>query len=176
MKFLLSGLLMITCLTVFGQVEKKTTFGFKGGLNQSYINGSMINGDKSGYTGLELYTGFFADTRLSEKWHIENEILFSYTDSYHFVETPLHLKYEISPKINVFFGPKLDFLIGNTSDYNNEISKFYSISGEIGTQFKINKRFFIELRYSKSFTKQFDIIDFNNGKRNTLRLGLGINF
>jgi len=176
MKNLLLSFLLLNCLIIFGQTEKKTVFGFKGGLNQSYIDGTMLSGKKSGYSGLELYAGFFADTKLNDKWRIENELLFSYTDSYHFIEIPLHLKYEIAPKLNIFFGPKFDFLIGNTSDYNGEISKFYGVSGEIGTQFKFNKIFFLELRYSKSFTKQFDIFDFKNGKRNTLRFGVGINF
>ncbi len=52
------------------------------------------------------------------------------------------------------------------------------MSAEIGFQYKINKKYFTEIRYAKGVTGHFD--DLNNdlldGKRNTLRLGLGINF
>lgn len=163
-------------VNVIEPTEKKTRFGFKGGLNKTDIRGIMADGNKSGFTGTELYGSFFADTQLSKKWNIENEILFSYTDSYHFAEIPIHLKYKLSSKFNVLFGPKLDFLIGNVSDYGSDISKYYGVSFEVGSQFKINKSFFVEFRYSKSFTKQFDYFDFYDGKRNTLRIGIGTYF
>ena len=156
--------------------EKKTRFGFKGGLNKTNIRGIMADGNKSGYTGIELYGSFFADTKLSKKWNMENEILFSYTESYHFAEIPVHLKYKLSSRFNILFGPKLDFLIGNVSDYGSDISKYYGVSFEVGSQFKIDKSFFVEFRYSKSFTKQFDFLDFYDGKRNTLRIGVGTYF
>lgn len=156
--------------------QKKTTFGFKAGVNSGLIIGTMLNGEESYFSEVDLYASFFVDTQLNEKWNLENEILFSYTGWYHFAEIPVHLKYKFSPKFNILFGPKLDFLIGNVSDYENRISKYYGVSLEIGTQYKINNRFFVELRYAKSFTKQFDIFDFLDGKRNTLRLGMGVNF
>lgn len=163
-------------VNVIEPIEKKTRFGFKGGLNKTDIRGIMADNNKTGYSGTELYGSFFADTQLSKKWHIENEILFSYTDSYHFVEVPIHLKYKLSSKFNILFGPKFEFLIGNVSDYGSDISKYYGVSFEVGSQFKINKSFFVEFRYSKSFTKQFDYFDFYEGKRNTLRIGIGTYF
>jgi Outer membrane protein beta-barrel domain len=175
MKNLLLIFLLLNSLIVLGQTNKVTRFGFKGGFNQSSINGVMSDGRKSGFSSLDLYAGFFADTNLTEKWNLESELLFSYTDVYHFVEIPIHLKYKLSSRFNIFFGPKLNFLVDNIQEYNNNLRSF-GVSGEIGSQFLINKQFFIELRYSKGFTKQFDDFDFSNGKINTLRLGLGINF
>jgi len=84
--FYLIILLVATTSSVLAQTFKdedkyKTTFGFKGGLNQSYLNTSSNND----YSGLELYGGFFAETRLSKRWSFQNELLYSYTDDISFL-------------------------------------------------------------------------------------------
>ncbi|HEY0668828.1 MAG TPA: outer membrane beta-barrel protein [Sphingobacteriaceae bacterium] len=167
--------LLLSCATLYSQ-PKKTTFGFKGGINQSEINAKELDGTKSGYSGTELYGGFFADTRISNNFKLGNELLFSFTDDYHFIEIPLHLKYNLIEKWNVLLGPKLDYIVDRNDDWNN--FKKLGLSGEIGSQYRINRLFFAEVKYARSFTRQInsDFFDFYNGKRNTFRVGLGVNF
>ncbi|MEJ7736786.1 MAG: hypothetical protein WKF97_05100 [Chitinophagaceae bacterium] len=115
MKTLLLSIILLSFVAGFGQSEpaqikaettaqaKKarihiTTFGFKGGYNRSIVNGYETIGAKTGYTGNELYGSFFADTELSGKLNFETELLVSWTDDYHFVEVPLHLKYKFTSK------------------------------------------------------------------------------
>ena len=164
----------------FSQTTKKTTFGVKGGVNFSDIIGVDSNGEKTGYVGTEIYGSLFADTELSEKWNLENELLFSYTDDYHFLEIPIHLKYKFAQDWNFLFGPKLDFILDNDNDPFESAYRFknFGISFEFGTQYSISKRVFAELRYSKGLTKQIDdlFLDINGGKRNTLRIGIGLKF
>lgn len=165
---------------VFAQTQKSTVYGLKGGLNNSILRGKELDGSKTGFTGYEVYGALFSDTSLSKKFNFENELLFSYTDDYNFIEFPLHIKYKCSQKVNVFIGPKLDFIADNDNENFERGYRFknFGVSTEIGTQYNLTKRFFAEVRYSKSFTKQVDdlVLEIYGGKRNTIRLGLGIKF
>lgn len=163
-------------MVVSGQHKNLTSIGFKAGMNRSIINGHELNGTKTGYVGLELYLAFFADTELSTRWRFENEILYSFTDDYHFIEIPLHVKYSIFKGTFVFLGPKLDMIVSNDDeiyDFNN-----FGVSIEPGIQYEITKRIISEIRYSMGLMKQINdfALDIYDGRRNTLRLGLGFRF
>ena len=157
-----------------------TTFGLKGGYNKSIVNGYETYGTKTGYRGSEVYGSFFADTELNDRLNFESELLFSWTDDYHFVEIPLHLKYKLTPKWSAFTGPKLDIIADNDNDPFEDRFKFrnFGVSGELGAQYAITRKFFIETRYSRSFISQVTdlMLDINNGKRNTFRFGAGVKF
>lgn len=156
--------------------EHRTSFGFKAGLNRSVINGKELDGTATGYIGIELYAAFFAETELNKNWRFENELLYSFTDEYHFLEIPIHLKYLLLKKSLVFGGPKLDVIINNDNefyDFNN-----FGISIELGAQYEITSRIICEIRYSNGLLPQVNdfVLDIYDGKRNTLRLGLGFRF
>jgi Outer membrane protein beta-barrel domain len=176
MKYPLLFLLTISTLIINAQEKNYTSFGIKGGLNKSIVNGHELNGAKTGYIGIEVYGAFFADTKLNAKWRFENEILFSFTDDYHFVEVPLHVKYYILKKTAVLLGPKLDMIVDNDDavyDFNN-----FGVSLEVGAQYDITKRIVSEIRFSKGLMKQINDygLDIYDGKRNTIRLGVGFRF
>ena len=170
-------LLMSINLTVTAQHDKKLTpFGLKAGLNRSVINGKELDGTATGFIGLELYVSFFIDNELNKKWRFENEILFSFTDDYHFIEIPLRLKYLIHKKIILTAGPKLDFVLNNDDeiyDFNN-----FGVSVEMGMQYELTKRIISEFRYSLGLLPQINdfALDIYDGRRNTMRLGLGYRF
>ena len=176
MKYALVLFLCFSTSMALAQREHPTYFGFKGGLNRSVINGHEPNGTSTGFIGLELYASLFADSRLGERWRIENEILFSFTDDYYFIEIPLHIKYQVFNKTFIFAGPKLDIIV-NPDDEMYNFNNF-GVSVEIGAQYEFAKRFFAEIRYSQGLFKQINdyALDIYDGKRNTLRLGLGIRF
>ena len=183
-KNLMTYLLLFSCLsmTIVAQSRKieptkQTTFGFKGGFNKSVINGREFGSclARAGYVGYEMYGGLFSNTKLSEKLNLENELLFSYTDEYIFIEIPIHLKYKIREKWSVLLGPKMDFIPSKYANYEFEPM---GISAELGVQYDINKRYFAELRISKGFTQQVNdfVLNIYDGVRNTFRFGLGVNF
>lgn len=180
MKQLFLFLLFLNFLTLTAQHVKSTTFGFKGGMNNSIVNGKEPDGSDTGYVGIELYASLFSDTELSAQWNLENELLFSWTDDYHFVEIPVHLKYRATTKWSFLAGPKLDIIADNDNDGFEAGYQFqnFGVSGEIGVQYNFTKKIFAETRYSKSFTAQIDdlALDIFGGKRNTFRIGLGIRF
>lgn len=169
--------LMSINLTVTAQHDKKLTpFGLKAGLNRSVVNGKELDGTATGFIGLELYVSFFIDNELNKKWRFENEILFSFTDHYHFIEIPLRMKYQIHKKIILTAGPKLDFILNNDDaiyDFNN-----FGVSVEMGMQYELTKRIISEFRYSLGLLPQINdfVLDIYDGRRNTIRLGLGYRF
>jgi hypothetical protein len=170
-------LLVSIPLTVSAQHDKKLTpFGLKTGLNRSVINGKELDGTETGFVGVELYASFFIDNELNEKWRLENEILFSFTDDYHFIEIPIRLKYQVYKRILLTVGPKMDFVLNNDDeiyDFNN-----FGVSIEMGMQYELTKRIISEFRYSVGLLPQINdfALDIYDGKRNTLRLGLGYRF
>lgn len=179
-KIIITCFIILNYINTNAQTENKTTFGFKGGYNNSIVDGKELNGTKTGYIGYELYGSFFADTELNKILNLENEILFSYTDDFHFIEIPVHLKYRIKQKWFILAGPKLDFIADNDNDSFEANYRFknFGVSGELGLQYHFSKRFFAETRYSRSFTSQITNLglDIYNGKRHTFRIGLGIKF
>jgi len=176
MRYLLFSILTISTLIATAQDRYSTSFGFKGGVNRSIVNGYELDGTKTGYVGVEMYGAFFADTKLSTKWRFENEILYSFTDQYHFIEVPLHVKYCLIKKTFVFLGPKLDMIV-NKDNYGYEFNNF-GVSIELGVQYEITKRIVTEIRFSKGLMKQINDLglDIYDGKRNTSRLGIGFRF
>jgi hypothetical protein len=191
MKKLLLPLLCIgfTALTVQGQELKKdqrgsTTFGIKGGINQALINDSSTSAD------LGYYFGLFSETRLSKKWSLQNELLFTAntevtsnpfnelnseeTRELTFFEVPVHLKYYITDKLSVFAGPKLSFLAAGQADN-------VGLAIDAGIQYDVSNKLFIEARYSQDLFTQNTVFDGNSifgtdNSLNQVRLGVGYKF
>lgn len=177
MKRILSIVFLLTGGYLFSQSEATTNFGIKGGYNYSDVIGKQTNGDPTGYIGYEAYVGLFSESKLSQNWYIGNELLFSYTDTYNYLEIPVLAKVQLAQRWKVFAGPRLDLII---SDYDNIEYKFKTLgySIETGVEFKINRKSFLEMRYAYGLKEQINdlILDINNAKRNTFRIGLGIRF
>lgn len=174
--FLISFSLTLFAFGVSAQDRNFSSFGLKGGINRSIVNGHELDGEKTGFIGLEMYGAFFIDTELTANWRFENEILFSFTDDYYFVEIPLHIKYSFIKRTFVLLGPKLDMIVSNDDqiyDFNN-----FGVSVELGIQYEITPRIISEVRYSQGLMKQINdfVLDIYDGRRNTMRIGLGFRF
>jgi len=171
-KLLLIGFIICTMPSLQAQEQNtysknKTTFGIKGGVIKNSI---------SNYTGYGLYAGLFSNTRFNKKWSIQNEINIV-ADGYLYVEIPVVLKYHISEKWSVFAGPKIDFLI---SDDSTQLTKTHfntiGLSVDVGMQYNLSKKLFVEARYGYNFTNQLESIKYPTRNRQTFRIGLGYKF
>jgi hypothetical protein len=165
-------------LAGYGQTEKKTIVGLKAGFNQSDVTGIDSLNKKTGYTGTEVYAAFFTTTRLTSKLRLGAELLYSFTDTWHFAELPVHLQYQVARRFQVLLGPKLDVLVSSPNNWFKDGSKTVGISAETGARFTINRKLFMELRYARGFSRQlFDVaLDIQKARRQTIRLGIGLNF
>lgn len=175
-------LVLVTSLNLLGQINaqtnKKSHFGIKGGLNHTVINGFETNGTKTGFTGTSVYGAFFVETQIGSTTFLVNELLFSWTNDWHFIEIPIHIKQMLNTRWSVFLGPKLDFAADKFDKTKADKSDLCGVSVEAGTQFNFSKRIFAEGRYSIGLSKQFkdESFDINDGKRNNLRFGFGFRF
>ena len=150
---------------------KPVTFGVKGGMNHSYIYSKY----GSGFNGYEWYAGAFLDTRLSNKWSIQNELLVSISDFKTYLEIPVVLKYKINNKFSVFAGPKLD--IRTEKDYAFGRRSNLGLSTDLGLEYHFNKHFFIESRIGQSFRRTVQLNSGGtSGYRRTFRVGVGYKF
>jgi hypothetical protein len=165
-------------LQLSAQTEKKIQFGIKGGYNHTVINGNETNAVKTGFIGSSVYGAFFAETHIGSSTFLVNEWLFSWTNDWHFVEIPFHVRQMLNSKLSVFLGPKLDLAADKFDNTKNSKSGFCGVSIETGAQFNFTKRIFVEGRYSIGLSKQFndESFDINDGKRNNLRFGAGFRF
>jgi len=165
--------------------KDKTTFGVKGGINQSLISAD------DGSTDLGYFLGLFSETRLSQKWSLQNELIFTANTittmitlgnsdieelrEFTFFEVPVHLKYYLTDNFSVFAGPKLSFLAAGRA--NN-----VGLALDGGIQWDFTKKFFLEARYSQDLFTQ-NIVPAGNSSvftkdisLNHLRLGAGLKF
>nr|WP_321234267.1 outer membrane beta-barrel protein [uncultured Psychroserpens sp.] len=147
-------------------VKNTTIFGVKGGLNYTSILSVPENTND-----ISLFAGLFAETRLSRRFGIQYELRYSVYSTMEFIEAPLLLKYYFNEKLNVFFGPRLDFLVDD-----NEIAKSFSVAAEIGIQYNFSSHFFIEGSYSLASENQVRVSAFDSGSRSSVRLGIGYKF
>lgn len=176
--FLLALTYICLAVQLNAQKEKKTSFGIKGGLNHTVINGYETNGNKTGFTGTTVYGAFFAETHIDSTTFLAYELLFTWVNDWHFIEIPFHIKQMLNPRLGVFLGPKLDFAADKFDNSKESKSGFCGVSLETGAQFNFAKRIFAEGRYSIGLSKQFrdESFDINDGKRNNFRLGVGFRF
>jgi len=176
-------ILLIACCVLFSGAfaQKKSCtvqFGFKAGLNHCVINGAETSGEKTGFTGTTGYGAFFSEIPIGSTTFLQNELLFTWTNDWHFIEIPLYLKQALNNKWSVLLGPKLDIVADKFDKTDGNTSDLLGVSVETGTQFSFSKRIFVEGRYSIGLSKQFKdpFFDINEGRRNNLRFGIGLRF
>ena len=169
---------MLLVFQVFAQKEGKTRFGIKGGFNHTVINGYETNGTKTGFVGSSIYGALFTEIHIGPTTFLGNELLFSWTNDWHFIEVPFHIKQMLNRRLGLFLGPKLDFAADKFDKSKESKSGTCGVSIEAGIQLNIIRRLFIEGRYSYGLSKQFkdEFFDINDGSRNNLRFGLGFRF
>jgi hypothetical protein len=172
---------LLISITAFAQDNQRrqatTRFGFKAGFNRSDITGKTTNGEKTGYIGGELYAGFFSETIFSPRCKFAQELLFSWTNDYHFIEIPLLVHYRINERWSTFGGLRLD-VVADNDEPGWATFQHVGFSPEAGVQFVFLKRFCAEFRHAAGLIPQVNdhSFDINNGRRNTTRVGVGFYF
>jgi len=111
------------------------------------------------------------------KWSFQNELEFTITNGFLFIEIPFVLKYHVNKKWSIFAGPRLDILLNDKSTYATDVHlKTFGVSADVGIQYEISKKLFIEARYSHRFTNQIEFGGFDATNRRTFRIGVGYRF
>jgi len=144
--------------TLSVEKEKKSTLRFIGGFNTNRI---IIN------------------TKLSDKWSFQNELIFTKIEENRFVEIPLLLNYNITNRWRIFLGPKLDYSLKNKYGFANDTAPTFGVSAEFGSRYDFKNNFFGEIKFDHSFTKNMNTsaLGFKNvAKGEVVKLRLGRSF
>lgn len=169
-KLILSFLVVIAFGTVNAQDMK---FGVKAGANFSNLTGDA---DVDGRTG--FYIGGLVDFGISEKFHVQPEILYSMEGGkdaeLDFVRIPIMAKYYLMDGLNIQAGPMLGFKIG-AEDGLDEVTKSFDYGLGFGAAYELPIGVFFDLRYNLGLS---NISDFDGEDVGTtaFQVGLGYRF
>lgn len=151
-KFLIPLALIFTTLS-YSQVN----FGIKTGFNISNAVYNISNASPEGRIG--FYVGTLVDFQLSEKFHVQPELLYSSEGikdgSVDFLNLPVIIKWYFFDGIHLHAGPQVGMVIdaeGGTAGLND-----YSLSGVGGLGYEVpNSGFMITARFTHGITSMID--------------------
>ncbi|RXJ51383.1 outer membrane beta-barrel protein [Gelidibacter gilvus] len=171
-------LMLMAAFAVFGlsNVTAQSQFGVMAGYTnisaKVSAQGSSVSGDESGF-----FVGGVADFGISEKFHIQPEVLYAKANEASFLYIPILAKFMVSDAFGILAGPQ-----GNLSleEKTNGVNSF-GIDLTFGANYKITQNFFLEARYGFEVTNRIaNSAEFEGsgikGKVNTLQVGLGYMF
>ncbi|PCE64916.1 porin family protein [Sediminicola luteus] len=144
---------------------KKGDFGFTAGFTSLNARGDVQIGgitdsDSEAYNG--FYLGVFKEFALSEKLTLHPEFQFAKyygqashgDDNFTDLVLPVLLHYNFSPKFALFAGPRFDYLI--PSDDNVENLNEFGVGAQLGAQWELGTKFFVNLSASLGLTERVE--------------------
>ena len=163
---------------------QETRFGVKGGLNISNLGGDVDN--NSAIVG--FHVGGFAEIKLSEKFAIQPELLFSTQGSkiedsgedysvedklnLSYINLPIMAKFYVAPKFSLEAGPQIGFLVSAKEKYEETyFGETISSDEDVKDDFK-SIDFGLNLGAGFDFTENFSAgVRYNIGLSNIADAG-----
>lgn len=167
-------ILSIAAIMAFGFVNAQDIkYGVKAGLNNSNFTNDGSGGDaNSGF-----YVGGLLDYSVSEKFHVQPELLYSIEGAkdakLNYLRIPIMAKYYIMDGLSLQAGPELAFKAGgDASVKDNAKSMDYGIG--IGAGYELSSGLMFDTRYNLGMA---NIADGGGTVKNTsISFGLGYRF
>lgn len=121
----------------------------------------------------ETKTGFyisgFADAEISEKFHLQPEVLYVSIKELNQVQVLVNAKYEIFDSIKLLAGPNLGFF----TNQNNKVN----VGLDFGVSYDVTENIVADAKYSVGLTNLMKNIDDNySSKLSGLYVGVGYKF
>ena len=166
--------------------------GVIGGISTTQVAGDQL----SGFNKAGLIAGGFVNTPLADKTSLQMEIIFIqkgsrkpvepdnnnefYVMRLSYFEVPLLFKWQMTPKLNLEFGPSVGALIFPEEEDQLGIERYkppfkkIDFSGNIGLSYPLSEKLFVNSRYSNSiipirdFPTGYAFAFFNRGQYNTV--------
>ncbi|SHG43378.1 Outer membrane protein beta-barrel domain-containing protein [Flavobacterium fluvii] len=162
-KYILSAIAIFTIGFVSAQNAK---FGVKGG--GVFASSKIMIGDSD--TG--FYVGGFSDVAVSEKFHVQPEVLYVYIKELSQIQVPILAKVPVVENFSLLAGPNFGFIL-NTDSY----VKSFNFGLDFGASVDVSEDFSLDLKYNLGLT---DLNKAGNSdssfKINALLFGLGYKF
>lgn len=170
-KFFLS----IAAVFVIGVASaQEMKYGVKAGLNNS-----NFTGDLESDAATSFYVGGLVDFTVSEKFHVQPELLYSVEGadkaSVSYLRLPIMAKYYVMDGLSLQAGPELAFKIGAEDDFTDEAVKSLDYGLGIGAGYELESGLFFDARYNLGLANvsESDLVDFGTA---SIQVGLGYRF
>ncbi|WP_417370080.1 outer membrane beta-barrel protein [Gelidibacter japonicus] len=167
-------LMLMAAFAAFGlaNVNAQSQFGVMAG----YANIS----EKASYDGVsasQAESGFFVgvvgDFTVSEKFHIQPEVLYANVSESNFLYIPVLVKYMVSEEFGILAGPQANLILEDMPSGVNSLG----VDLTFGGNYKITQNFFLEARYGFELTNRVNDSSLGvKGRFNTLHVGVGYMF
>lgn len=149
-------------------------FGVKAGLNNS-----NYTGDADSDAATSFYVGGLVDFAVSEKFHVQPELLYSVEgadeDSMTFLRLPIMAKYYVADGFSLQAGPEFAFKIAAENDLTDEFSKSLDYGLGLGAGYELESGLFFDARYNLGLANISDVDGFDVGT-SSIQVGLGYRF
>lgn len=178
------GLIALVLFSMTANAQEKfLSFGLKGGVNFSNLNGDIENIDFK--TRSSYHFGALLEIHLFENLSIQPELLYSVQGAkaesgtasiddvdFKYLTVPVMVKFYLSDKLSVEAGPQFAFLADdNVGDTFRTRSFDFSVGG--GLAYDITKNIFIQARYLAGMTEVSKDADIKNSN---VQLSAGLKF
>lgn len=168
-------LLLCVAITLFGLINVNAQ-GTSFGLTAGYIS-STAKFESSGGSISESFSGFYvgglADITLTEKFHVQPELLYASIEDGEFLIIPIMGKYYVSDDFNLQAGPQLNYSLNEIEDFTD-----LNFALAFGLGYDINQNIFVEAKYALQLNNSYtgpESGDFSY-KFNHLLIGIGYKF
>ena len=148
-------------------------FGVKAGANFANLTGDA---DTDGITS--FYVGGLADFAISEKFHVQPELLYSMEGGedaeISYLRIPIMAKYYLMEGLNLQAGPVVGFKV-SADDVVDELTTSTDFGLGLGAAYELASGLFFDTRYNIGLSNISDVDGFDVGT-STFQIGLGYRF
>ncbi|GGD29738.1 porin family protein [Flavobacterium orientale] len=163
----------------FGVVHsQEPVYGVKGGANFSNFSGDADSDMRTGY-----YFGFLADFTISEKFHLQPEVLYSIEGAddeidlgINYIKVPVMAKYYVADGFSLQAGPYLSILTSTVErDFKDSVKTLdYGLGFGLGYEFK--NGLLIDGRFNLGLANIYDGEGSASVQNRAIQVGLGYRF
>ena len=148
-------ILSAVAVFAFGATNaQEAKFGVKAGVDLASAKSSTdFLGTTISATATEtgFYLGGFVDVAVSEKFHVQPELMYVSVKDLDFIKIPVLAKFQVGTGFNLLAGPNLGFF---TKKATGRKSMNYGI--DLGASYDINENFIIDARYDIGLANLID--------------------
>lgn len=150
-------------------------FGVKAGYLSSNFTGDFDGGDARS----SFYIGGLVDFAVSEKFHVQPELLYSMEGNgedegnLDFIRIPVMGKYYVTEAFNLQAGPQIAFVAGGGAV--KDFTKSMDFGLGFGAGYEMSSGLFFDARYNLGLSNISDV-DGTDGKTTSFNVGLGYRF
>lgn len=136
-------ILSIAAVLVFGFANaQQTKFGVKAGVDFASMHGKF---DGSSYSESEtgFYAGGYADIIVSDKFHVQPELLYVSVKNLNQIQVPVLVKIPVVKDLSLLAGPDFGFVLNGGFG-----SKVFNFGADLGLTFDLNENFSLDGKYN----------------------------